>query len=536
MKDITSPPPPSWVERKSEEVSGVDLLGLRMPVNTVGYGLLDGVTTISPMVRYVSLRAWITDFYGRLRLEDLPDAFTNFAKRVESAVVMGNLLRDAPPPNLIGSNEARRELEASGGKCPLARLVKLPAANIYLGPSLELNVAFKRSPGIAGLTEERGLPLAQAADEALGRTALARELERNPALESLDRAALEELGAAFPLDAPGERERECLLAAILPEEPRPEAEMNRVVSYGILLEIAERTGTLEEHDILKAAVDPDSPLLRDYEPWLDRWACYLVLDMLAVVHEAALGEMLRALEDAGGGPVRGPELVRGMLSRDDEIEASLNRLGLLPEGPNPLDAPLERLAEQVDRRTETTRPGRMPRWDGLCEQALIAEAGGQNPRGVALLPAAWLLARARHEKGGTGKGDLSRHLFSGGWGRMGVGQVVIPGLEDMLRREVTLRGAMEQLALRTMDQHVRIAWARLAADPSKDVALLTVDGPLWSVRPKKDFRPGRTASRLVQAMGWLRQLGLVDGGACTERGRQCLERIRGLVREKGGNE
>ena len=36
--------PPSWVEKEAQEITGLDLLGLRAPVNAIGNALLDGVT------------------------------------------------------------------------------------------------------------------------------------------------------------------------------------------------------------------------------------------------------------------------------------------------------------------------------------------------------------------------------------------------------------------------------------------------------------------------------------------------------------
>jgi hypothetical protein len=169
--------------------------------------------------------------------------------------------------------------------------------------------------------------------------------------------------------------------------------------------------------------------------------------------------------------------------------------------------------------------------EDLSEQALIAEAGGQNPRGVALLPAAWLLARRAMRRAEPGRRPVPLPLL-GGWGRMGVGQVVIPGLEDMLRRGVTLRGAMEQLALRTMDQHVRIAWRALRRTHER---MWPAHGGRSSVERATEKRFSAWADGVPAGAGdgLAAPMGLVDGGACTERGRQCLERIRGLVRRKG---
>jgi len=62
-------PPPSWVDIGGEQIQGLDLLGLRLPVQAIGNSLLDGVTTITPSVRYLSLLAWIVHSYVSAQLE-----------------------------------------------------------------------------------------------------------------------------------------------------------------------------------------------------------------------------------------------------------------------------------------------------------------------------------------------------------------------------------------------------------------------------------------------------------------------------------
>jgi hypothetical protein len=56
----------------------------------------------------------------------------------------------------------------------------------------------------------------------------------------------------------------------------------------------------------------------------------------------------------------------------------------------------------------------------------------------------------------------------------------------------------------------------------RDVALLIADGDRWY--PRNSFKHGRLGSRLRQAVGWLRQLGLVDSGGITDAGIAALTR------------
>lgn len=48
---------PSWINSGAVIAGGLDLLGLRLPVQFIGSTLLDGITTITPSVRYIALRA-----------------------------------------------------------------------------------------------------------------------------------------------------------------------------------------------------------------------------------------------------------------------------------------------------------------------------------------------------------------------------------------------------------------------------------------------------------------------------------------------
>ena len=60
----------------------VDLLGLRLPVQFIGGTLLDGVTTVTPSVRYLAFRAWLIHRYGQTGRADSWQAFTDFAARI----------------------------------------------------------------------------------------------------------------------------------------------------------------------------------------------------------------------------------------------------------------------------------------------------------------------------------------------------------------------------------------------------------------------------------------------------------------------
>lgn len=71
---------PQWVETNASVVQGHDLLGLRNPVQRIGNSLIDGVTSITPSVRYISLCAWITYEYVSLKQPNVYTSFPIFSK------------------------------------------------------------------------------------------------------------------------------------------------------------------------------------------------------------------------------------------------------------------------------------------------------------------------------------------------------------------------------------------------------------------------------------------------------------------------
>src|SRR5579859_4060878 len=93
-KLATLPPPPEWVTSDAKPVQGLDLLGLRVPVERLGLTLLAAVTTISPTLRYIGLRAWIARQYALATLPDDWDSFQPYAAKVEAAIAIGNLLHN----------------------------------------------------------------------------------------------------------------------------------------------------------------------------------------------------------------------------------------------------------------------------------------------------------------------------------------------------------------------------------------------------------------------------------------------------------
>src|SRR5690349_4514706 len=58
---------PDCVSFEADKTAGLDLLGLRPPVQALGNALFDGVTTVTPKLRYMSVISWIVWRYAQAR-------------------------------------------------------------------------------------------------------------------------------------------------------------------------------------------------------------------------------------------------------------------------------------------------------------------------------------------------------------------------------------------------------------------------------------------------------------------------------------
>ncbi|TKB80910.1 MAG: hypothetical protein E8D45_02245 [Nitrospira sp.] len=95
--------------------------------------------------------------------------------------------------------------------------------------------------------------------------------------------------------------------------------------------------------------------------------------------------------------------------------------------------------------------------------------------------------------------------------------MILPRLDDWHRRELSVAAVLQEFAHLTIDQHLRVAWGRLAQDPRRDASVFLRDGDRLIRR--SGYEGGRTATRLRQAIGWLHQLSLLQGGHLTGEGR-----------------
>jgi hypothetical protein len=169
------------------------------------------------------------------------------------------------------------------------------------------------------------------------------------------------------------------------------------------------------------------------------------------------------------------------------------------------------------------------RWGGgLSELDLIRSIRNVPAGAMALLPVIWCLAVLRANEWPESDSNAFEGRLGFGWHLIGVHAVVIPEVKRFIKDGWHVRDVMGELAMRTVDQHLRVSWSRMAVDTRHDVALLIVDGTDWRSRTEKhvqDFRPGRTNSRLGQAINWLHQLQLVQESGLTQFGANLYQRL-----------
>jgi DNA-binding transcriptional ArsR family regulator len=535
---IDSAPAPSWVDSGPGQGRGYDLLGLRLPAQAISYDLLDGVTTITPTVRYLAIRAWIAHSYAQAGRPSDGETFREFAAGVEAAVAYGNLLNDFNRGGVLGKTKAKRVISSGDGTLPLLPLVGQIGVQVYGGPSSQLLLQDSEESVIPRLTRERGVPLAEGLAGRVSGCELGRIFNAGVCPGAASREPLTEFGRLVDVADIPEPEAALICAAILPERPLP-VELPRVATNAMLLSVAGALGrTPTVDDIFRVVADPDTSLQPTLRPTLDGWLYYLVRDTLAYCHEAVLDQVIRELESRGGDrkQVTSEEVVAALVAAADEHALALKKLGLLAGGESPQALTFSEVGERVRATTvDRVEAGdRGPaRWrGGLTELAVISAVRAAGAGALALLPVSWLLALERAAYDPSAVEETSDPLSRQGWARVGLRQVIDPAVRAFHSADRAYRDVMFELARRTVDQHLRVAWARWSQDPKRDVALLLADGGLWSSRRRK-FRAGRTNSRLGVSLSWLRQLRLIDERGLTPTGSAALGRALAVLEAVG---
>ncbi len=523
-------PAPDWITFDAKKAQGLDLLGLRAPVQAIGNELLNGLTSVTPKLRYLSVLSWVIWRYAEARLPDDWTVFREFAAAQEAVIVMANVLRDRTTLNLVGVGKAGDLLDSGIRTLPLEPLVRNIAFNIYASASRQLGLTFEADSGVYGLSKQRGLELARAFDSIVGSTGYGKRLGRRRRIDRIARSDVEELSKRLSLDILPQREKTIFIESILPAKPVDAAEKRRLATFALLLWLSAHKRTeLDEYDVYQTAREPPRTIPGVFDHVLDGWLDYTIRDLLAVTHEAVFETAMAQVDAASarrGGPAWAEDVVAALLSAVDEHNEALRQFGLLAKNESVRRIAFHQMVERVQRACqdhETVRNG-LRRWrGGLSESGLYDAALQAGPASAALLPVAWCLAAHRITQSADGIPMATRRVASmGEVFQLGLQDVILPKLEEYRRSNPSYLEVMADLIIRSVQQHLRVAWSRFAAPNGKDVSVLIADLETWA--RNNGFAAGRTDSRLWVAIRWLEQLALVDEDGITSSGQRILDR------------
>ena len=530
------PPPPAWVSPDDKMSGGQDFMGLRNLGNRIGYVAMNGVTSVTPRVRYLALREWMLATWWRVRGEDRRGAFTAFAQGVEAAIVMANLRAGLTESGLIGSTKGRTRL-SEPGPWTLESLVEIPGATIYAGATEQLGLdttQFEQGGTlvvrkVAGPTVERGQGLARIVEESLRQTRLGQELCEGRLPETVDAAHLDELAPLVRLDRVPMAERDAVIKVIVPLEAHPHAsadrraeELRRIASYALVLELADRKGALPvETDVFRAASDGGRDLPECLHPVLDVWMLFGVRDLLAACHEASMRGLTEALQTvAVQGEATSQQVLDELLSQGEVLSTALRDLGLLERAESWDRLRFRTLHERIQAACSSgrwTRRG-LARWGGGLTELDLAAAAQRSAAGPApllLVPVAWSLSTLRLAPALAGDDAPFFDLLNAQ--PYPLRPQVQDEVNDWLDADLSLPELVAQRARGSVETHLVTAWTRMQRNVHSDTAHLHVEGQHW--RPRQTWREGRSTSRLDNAIGWLQQLGLINEDGLTDRGR-----------------
>lgn len=530
------PPLPEWIDPIETKSTSIDMLGLRNPVNVIGNHYFSGITTITQTVRYLSIRAWIIWTYGRLRQPNNYKSFKDFFTRMECAVVMGSLFYDTETSGLVGISKAQDSIAQDGDPLTLFSLVETQfATNIYKGASEQLGIDAPPTGEVPRLSSERGLPLANEFEIRVRDTEFHRLLYDNPNIRSIPRTVLEELGASVHPQQFSETEKRLLLNAILPDKPNPPAFQNgridenrRMGAYSLLLSLAKKCECeLSDRHLWEAAISGPEYLPQNLNEVLDGWLVYLMRDMLAVVHEKCLDLALKRVptyeNDRTGIDIS--RLLSELVSYQNEMSDTLSNLGLLQADESLQKIMFCELEKRIIDITPitSTRNG-LNRWEGDLQEPRIIKDTKRSDKGpLALLPVSWILISRRLEEGVESD---ARNLLDRTSDRLEIDDLLLKRVQQFRLKNPSIMEVIVELVEYSLDQHMRIALNRFHFDEKSVALFFREEDRLIRL---KDFSGDRTGSRVYNAIGWLRQLELIDSDGITVAGENEMNRVLRVI-------
>lgn len=521
---------PKWVENETNLVGGLDLLGLRNVAQTISNHCLNGITTISPQIRYLCLRSWFIKMYEQCNLPDNYSSFIDFSAKLEGTVAIGTVLYNPNITGVVGGTLATEIIENSDKEINIQRLVQQLVLNMYTGPSIDLGICFNRDSGITGLTRERGIPLADSVMQKSKDLKIIRKILKNKKIETFDIEELKEIGELLNIQNIPSDEIELLIDIIIPSKASPAGwhnDIRRIATYTFLLQLINDQGSIPSIENFFTIVSNQNTKFQHYlSEVINGWQCYLIRDAIAVGHEKILENVVEELKASNKLKVDRKNIIENIINNTNSLADELIEIGIINDVGEFDEL---RILDVYNRLKTITRKSNksidgISRWSNklINESAFIEQLMSNNRSAISLLPIIWLISYFRLSNKSNNSIHSINLLSRGGWGRIGLKEVIFPTIKKWKKNNPLFTQVIAELIDRTVDQHVRIAWSRTAIDVNKDVSVMNVDANQWQY--SKDFEGGRTAPRLKEAMGWLKQLQLIDDRGITSDGKDILNR------------
>ena len=504
---------PEWIEPGDGMGRQIDLTGMRLSAQSSEDLLLDGITTITPRPRYLTFRTWVISRYWHGRQPDRWKTFIEFAARQEAALALGLAANDYRRTTIVGISEARKLIEASKRRVPIKRLTAQTATAIYATSSDSLALSDWTDLGTPKLSTT-GNDLAELVEKNVATTKYARRIARDPNTDEGTVSELIEFAEAFDPDTIAAKERNILIDAMFARTADQPADFARRATYGLLLDLSKSKLDLDLNGFFSSVADRASRFSAWFNDIADAWAQYCVRDLLAAAYESALWSVMEAL--------RNRKLKETSSDPNDVLADAVNQaendrlLKMLGFGLSSKMTVKELRATLKSKCTrDVVERSGLRRWSrGLTETEIIAATFEMPSAGPAALVVSWCLAAHRIADAQQIGLDDRHH-------NVGLRRDILPLLE--LHVTLPVRTLMTTLLYRASMQHLRIAWDRMATDPTRNVSMFSVDEGQWLFFRAYKFT--RMNSRINQAMNWLGSLNLVGKQGTTPSGLQLLKEV-----------
>lgn len=531
---------PEWVIDSSKPARGVDLLGLRIQAQRVSNDLLNGITTISPRIRYLSFRAWVIFKYFSLNLPDEWKSFIEFDSRMEAAFVIGNLQVNPNETQLAGNDKAGEKIAQNSDEITLERLVKQLAYQAYSGPSQQLLIdSDERNSGIPTLNEDRGNKLAEIINGLLINSTFINNLHTNSYKNTFSKEELEELGNILKIGNLDDKERDLLIDIVIPSNPQKTNrydDLPRIKSYCLLLWIAQSTQKMIDEDaIFKFVSNTSSELPEILQNTRLGWLTYLTSDMFSVVSEAAL-ELIKDVINTDNElkhPVNYNIVLNNIINNENLINNTFLDFKIISKNESYKDLGFNELYSRVQGLLGILNNIKgINLWESeINELNIISLAKSKDFQIASLLPLSLLITHFRFKDVGFDTKNEIINEIKTGFNEPNYHDFIKTKINEWISNNTGLQEVIAYLLNYVIELHNRIVWSRLAFDTKRNTVIVLKDNDEWRTTENK-FRGGRTQSRLKQAIGWLSELSLLDSHGITELGENVLRNRIELIEGK----